>query len=437
MTMHVSSNTLFRPAEITTAHLKMAFMGFQGSGKTYTATEVAIGLVLMMKKLKLPAGDRPIYFADTERSSRWVLPQVRKAGLKMSTTHTRAFSDLVTIINEAEANGAVLLIDSLTHYWQEFCETYCAAKAQQYKIPTYRLQFQDWSFLKAKWRLFTDRFVNSQLHCIVSGRAGFEYDMREDEDTKKKQLEKTGIKFKAEGEMGYEPDLLVLMERRMDMETKTDMHIAHVVKDRSTLLDGQEFIDPTFKNFLPHITCLNLEAGGVSGVSIDTTRTSASSIPPDAPRDRVSMQRSIVIDEINDLLLRHDAAGTSKDAQKKRSDLILKHLGTVSKTAIEEALSLFDLKAGYDSLHLELEGKPSRYGAPKVDQVKVEQATVVTLGEGTMIETQRDPLAIPASLDRRSKQITETANAAHDEQLQLLTGADPNWVDLFTQDDWR
>jgi hypothetical protein len=424
-TLQSNTGTLFKPAEITTANLKMALMGFQGSGKTYTATEVAIGLVLLMKKLKLPAGDRPIFFADTERSSRWVLPQIKKAGLKMSTTHTRAFADLVAIINEAEANGSVLIIDSLTHYWQEFCETYCAAKAAQYKLPTYRLQFQDWAFLKGKWRMFTDRFVNSQLHCIVSGRAGFEYDMREDEDTKKKQLEKTGIKFKAEGEMGYEPDLLVLMERRMDMNTKADVHIAHVVKDRSTLLDGAEFTDPTFKSFLPHIDCLNLEGGKPAEASIDITRTSAAAIPPDAPRDRVAMQRAIVIDEINDLLMRHDAAGTSKDAQKKRSELIMKHLGTVSKTAIEEALSLFDLRAGYDSLHQELEGKPSRYGAPKVEAPVVTASTE----EGTLIEPARDPMDIPASLDRRPK--VPEGNIPVEMPRDLLVGHDPSWVDLF------
>jgi hypothetical protein len=29
---------LFQPAEVTTAYLKMALMGFQGSGKTFTGT---------------------------------------------------------------------------------------------------------------------------------------------------------------------------------------------------------------------------------------------------------------------------------------------------------------------------------------------------------------------------------------------------------------
>ena len=349
---------LFKPAEITTAKLKMAFMGFQGSGKTYTAASTAIGLVLLMRDLRLDDGKKPIAFGDTEKGSDWILPRVQKAGLEMVTAKTRAFSDLLGLVNEAEREASVLLIDSLTHFWTELCDTYCARKAEEYRRSTYRLQFQDWAYLKGEWRKFTDRFVNSNLHIIVCGRAGYEYDYREDEDTQKKQLEKTGIKMKAEGEMGYEPDLLVLMERKMNMSTKVDEHIAHIVKDRSTLLDGQEIADPTFNHFLPHIQCLNL-AGTQFG--LDTSRTSAAMIPKGDPRDKSAMWRSIIIDEINDLLLRHGAAGTSDAAKKKRSDLMKAHFGTVSKTEIEEAMAMFDLRAGYESLHQELEGKPSKY----------------------------------------------------------------------------
>jgi AAA domain len=358
--------SLFRPAEITTAKLKMAFMGFQGSGKTYTATSTTIGLVQLMRQLNLPEGNRPVAVADTEKGSDWILPRMQIAGIEMITAKTRAFSDLIALVNEAETTASVLLIDSLTHFWSELCDTYAAQKAEQYHLQSYRLQFQDWGYLKTQWRKFTDRFVNSNLHILVCGRAGYEYDMLEDEDTKKKQLEKTGIKFKAEGEMGYEPDLLVLMERVMDVPSKTDQHIAHVVKDRSTLLDGKEFADPTFEHFLPHIKCLNL---GGKQLGVDTTRTSAASIPAAAPRDKASMQRAIVIDELNDLLMRNGAGGTSAAEKLKRSDLLKKHFDTVSKTAIEEQISLFDLKAGYESIYFELTGQHSHYGAPKSEAV--------------------------------------------------------------------
>src|SRR5262249_24321947 len=193
-----------------------------------------------------------------------------------------------------------------------------------------------------------------------------------------------GIKFRAEGELGHEPDLLVLMERRMNMDTKTDEHIAHVIKDRSTLLDGKVFGEPTFDSFAAHAQCLNL---GGKQLGVDTTRTSEASIPWDAPRDKTAIQRGITIDEINDLLLRHDAAGTGAADRRRRSDLMLQHFGTVSKTAIEEVMPLEQLRAGYDSLHRAPEGNPSRY-AP---------------AEG---------LELPAIVDRRRKSGSKNGKAA-------------------------
>ena len=40
---------LFKKAENQQGYLKMSLMGFPGSGKTFTASEVAIGLVQMLK----------------------------------------------------------------------------------------------------------------------------------------------------------------------------------------------------------------------------------------------------------------------------------------------------------------------------------------------------------------------------------------------------
>ena len=240
---------LFTKAEVTSSHLKMGMMGFAGSGKTFTATSVAIGLHKLAKSTK------PIFFLDTETGSDWIKPRVEAAGIQLFTAKTRAFRDLLDAIPEAEANASLLLVDSLTHFWVELTDAYMRKKNRT------RLQFDDWAFLKAEWRKFTDAFVNSNLHLIVCGRAGFEYDYSTDEETGKKQLEKTGIKMKAEGEMGYEPSLLVLMERRMEMDTKTDRHFAKVIKDRSTLLDGREFQDPTFESFLPISNASTSEVG--------------------------------------------------------------------------------------------------------------------------------------------------------------------------------
>jgi hypothetical protein len=76
------------------------------------------------------------------------------------------------------------LIDSITHFWIELTESYMRMKKRS------RLQFEDWAYLKTEWRRFTDLFVNSNLHIIVCGRAGFEYDYSTDEESgKNKRIE--------------------------------------------------------------------------------------------------------------------------------------------------------------------------------------------------------------------------------------------------------
>jgi hypothetical protein len=351
--------TLFQPAETTSAFLKMGLLGFAGSGKTKTASITAIGLVQYMRERNIDYASKPVFFIDTETGSDWVKPDFERAGIKLYTAKTRAFSDLMQAVPEAQANGSLLLIDSITHFWKELCDTYSRRKAAEYKKSTYRLQFQDWGFLKGEWGKFTDAFINSPLHVILCGRAGYEYDYFEGDDGKK-ELEKTGIKMKAEAEMGYEPSLLVLMDRHQSIEGGTvakTWREATVLKDRSTMLDGQVFVDPTFKSFLPHIALLNL---GGKQLGVDTTRTSDAMIPADK-RDYLPVQREICIEEIQNLLMLHYPSTGAED-KKKKLKAVLKHFDA-TWTEIEKVMPLRDLRAGYDSLYRELEGKPSRYAA--------------------------------------------------------------------------
>ena len=384
---------LFTKAEVTSAFLKAGMMGFAGSGKTFTATSVAIGLVNHMRELGVAYANRPIFFLDTETGSDWVKPRIERAGIELFTAKTRAFADLLKAVPEAEGNASLLLVDSLTHFWIELTDAYMRTKKRT------RLQFDDWAYLKAEWRKFTDLFVNSNLHIIVCGRAGFEYDYTTDDETGRKNLEKTGIKMKAEGEMGYEPSLLVLMERRMDMATKTDMHFAKVIKDRSTLLDGKEFADPTFADFMPHIDCLNL---GGKQLGVDASRTSDHMIPRDA-RDNRRTQRKIVLAEIEDLLTLHYPSTAAKEKAAKIA-LLRKHFNA-TWTELEEVGSLELLQSGYDSLHRELEAKPSRYAnmlAPK-SMAEIDSLPGDLGPEPPSLDDSADDSGIPRCLDRRSE----------------------------------
>jgi hypothetical protein len=349
--------SLFHDAEVNCAYLKAGVAGFASSGKTKTSGIIARGLVRLARDLSLPYATKPVYMLDTETGSSYIKKDFDAEGIKLRVLQTRAFSDLIPATKEAVSEGSVLIIDQATHFWREFCKTYQQERAKKYKVQLYKMQPLDWAFVKNAWSEFTDLYVNSPLHIILGGRGGYEFDMVEDEDGKK-ELQKTDVKMAGEKEMAFEPSLLLWMERHRDMNTMQAYRTANVLKDRFDVIDGKEFRNPTFENFMPHIQLLNL-AGHQVGFE---QRTSASLIPTaDMPRNKVHIQREIVIDEIQTLLTMHYPSQSAED-KKNKLKAILKHFDA-TWTEIEKIMSLFDLRAGYESMHQELEGKPSRYAA--------------------------------------------------------------------------
>jgi hypothetical protein len=277
-----------------------------------------------------------------------------------------SFADLIGAIPEAEEHCSVLIQDSATTHWVEFCETYKKQKDRKRG-----LEFQDWAYLKETWRKqFVNPYLNSQLHFIMCGRAGYEYDHFTD-DAGKKQIEKTGIKMKSEAETGYEPSLVIMMKRELDMRSNQMTHVGHILKDRrcdSQSIDGKEFPNITFADILPHVNFLNL---GGKHLAHDDTRNSAGIIAADEKYDDTRRQCKILCEEINGLLAMHGLAGTAGDVVTKRIKMMAAHFGTWSKTEIEERMPLHELRERYNALHLALERKPSRYfpnqAAPELD----------------------------------------------------------------------
>lgn len=318
--------SIFTESASTQAYLKMGLMGFAGDGKTYTASSIAIGLVQLMRENELPNADAPVLFVDSETGSDYVQPRFAEAGIKLMVAKTRAFTDLIAAFDEVEAGGTVLIIDSISHFWTELMDTYQKKKRKRF------IEFQDWAWLKSEWRRFTDRLVNSPCHTILCGRAGFEYDFFERDDGKR-ELTKTGVKMKAENETGYEPSMLVLMEKHRDLDTGKVWRTGSVLKDRTDTIDGMTFTDPTFENFLPHIKMLNL---GGDQMGVDTDRKSDELFTDDGTPtwQHEKKQRTILCEEIKGELLKHFPSTSAAD-KKAKGDMLEQFFGTLSWTAVE------------------------------------------------------------------------------------------------------
>ena len=359
-----ASMTLFKTAQNEMAYLKMGFLGFPGTGKTCTSVLVAIGLHRHIKSTK------PVAFLDTETGSDWAIPRFQAEGIKLVVAKSRAFIDLLQAVHDAQAACDILIVDSISHFWTELMEAY-----KKKKGITGRIAFHHWGPIKEEWRRFTDAFFNSPLHIILCGRAGWEYDYDED-DEGKKELLKTGTKMRVESEFGFEPSLVVEMERvRASADIGAPViHRAHVLKDRrmdEETLDGKSFDNPTFAEFLPHIKALNL---GGAHVGVDTSRTSDDMFDtPDTSRGEMRKRREVALDEIESTLA-HIWRGTGKVEMGMKGAVVDALFDTVSWKKVQEEVLLPDLEHAVRVVRLLKEQAENdvQFGSPKEMKGRIE-----------------------------------------------------------------
>lgn len=321
----MSESKLFKPLENEQGFLKMGIMGAQGSGKTFTAVEAAIGLRAYTKD------PRPIYGLDTEGGLSYLKEKFDEKKVPAEVAKTRAFVDLLAGIAEAEKHASVLLIDSVTHYWQELQDAFKKKKGRT------TLRMQDWGELKGPggWGNFTRAFLDSRLHIVMCGRAGDDFESVEN-DEGKLEYHKVGTKMQAEKNLGYEPGLALEMERvPLDQPRRGQRNFAnraYVLKDRFDIIDGQFFDNPTFESFLPHIKRLNL---GVHGQIAKTDSTELFDKNSDKNYFERKKQVEIFLEEIQGELT-SAYPGQSAEEKRVKADLIQEAFGTRSWKALED-----------------------------------------------------------------------------------------------------
>lgn len=310
--------SLFKSVESPT-HLKAGIFGFAGSGKTFTASEIAIGLHKYIKS------NKPVYGIETENGLSYLKEKFEKSGTKLEILRTRAFVSLIAGMTEIAKDDNIIIIDSITHFWQELVKAYLIKNGKK------RLGLKDFMPLKEEWQPFPTSYLNSKCHIIMCGRAGYTWGESEDEDGEKKTVQ-TGTKMKVEGDLGYEPTLLIEMEQLKDSNKagSTFKNRAWILKDKFDVIKGQYFDMPTFKSFLPHISRLSI---GGKPHDIDTDTSSVDMIVSDKGTWERLKQRDILIEELqNEMSLRFNAR---KDEGKSAAIQFLKDAyGTSSMTAI-------------------------------------------------------------------------------------------------------
>jgi len=332
----------------TSPFIKIAAEGSAGTGKTWTLALIAVGIH------KRIGSKKPIVVFDTEKSAKFLRRLFADNHIEAVVKESRTLADLTLTMDYcAEGNTDILIIDSITHVYENYLEAYKKEKNRTF------LQFQDWGIIKPTWRAkFSEKLVAGPYHVLFTGREGYIYEQLLNEETNKKELVKTGVKMRAEGDTAYEPDLLLRMERweNLMVEPVEIYRTATVVKGRGDVCDGLIIKNPTFKDFEPFIEFV---LGDATAPVKTESFPDSTLVAQDEEHQEDRLNRKVLL-ERNTALIDEIAAGTSGAAKAMKLSLLkYAYYGETSETAI----------AGMDAAQLEEANRRLNEMVPLVKRV--------------------------------------------------------------------
>jgi hypothetical protein len=338
------------------AYFKCGIYGDPGSGKTTTASYLAMAISEMLGHKK------PVAFFETEAGSDFLVSRFELEGIELLRVKSHSLADLLAAGKEAEQACSVLIVDSLTHVWANLLESKLTAINEVRKgrgqRPIAQLEFQHYNDVKRQWAQWTALYLNSKIHILACGRAGDIWQHVQNEETGKKELQSSGTRFSAEKNFGYEPSLTIEMRRIDRGDGKPGFkHRATILKDRSDTINGK-FFDfekqsggykkggwkTVFNALEPAIMSLNV---GADHNTFDATRNAQELFPGtegDSGHDMYGKRKEIALEEIKHSLttLYPGQDGASKMA---KSIILEEVLGERVWSAVE-MLKLEELDGG-------------------------------------------------------------------------------------------
>lgn len=196
----------FKKASKKQSKLRLAVFGASGSGKTYSSLRIASGMT-----------DK-IAFIDTERGS--ASKYADKFNFDVLELDTFTINEYVEAINAANNAGYnVLIIDSLTHAWQELLQEIDEIAKAKYRGNTWSA----WSEGTPKQRKLIDSILRFDGHIIATMRSKTDWVI---ETTDKGKSKPVRVGLSPEQGKGIEYEFDMLME-------VTPEHYANFIKDRT------------------------------------------------------------------------------------------------------------------------------------------------------------------------------------------------------------
>ena len=288
----------FRKAKAEQAALKMGIYGPPGSGKTFTSLLLAEGLAAVSKKR--------IAYVDTEHGTDFYCKAVptravHPEAFDFDTIYTRSLTEITHAVKELSPDEyGVIVLDSVTHLWEAARAAYNGRTTSAGTIP-----MQAWGKIKKPYKDLIAYLLSSPMHVIMCGRQGTEY--ATDEETE--ELKAVGLKMKAEGETPYEPHILIRMEAIKPRKTnEVATIIAYAEKDRTGVLSGRSFANPTFDTLCKPLMGLLGETQAQVQTEDAAAAVDADALAADEAK-RIMMSGAFLLEYTSKIGLAKDAKG--------------------------------------------------------------------------------------------------------------------------------
>lgn len=209
---------IFKKAERKRAKLRLGISGISGSGKTWSALEIATGMGGKIAMIDTESGRGELYGEDFDYDV-------------MQITVPYSVEKYIHAIKQSEALGYdILIIDSMSHAWMgEGGVLSVVDNAGTNKFTS------GWKVGTPKQNALVDAIISSKLHIIFTMRSKADY-VLETNSNGKQQPRKVGMAPVQREGLEYECTLY------MDMSQE---HIAFVSKDNTKIYKDNQYVKPS------------------------------------------------------------------------------------------------------------------------------------------------------------------------------------------------
>jgi hypothetical protein len=211
----ISARPVIRKAERRKSKLRLALVGPTGSGKTYSALQLAFGLGIKIDLIDTEHGSGDLYADLGDYDVITLEPPYTVAKYRGAI---RTFE---------EAGYDTIIVDSLSHAWSG--EGGLLDKQGQLENSgKYRNSFATWREITPEHNRLVEQMLGSPAHVIATMRTKTEYVVEKD-DRGKNSVRKLGLSPVQRDGVEYEFTLV------LDV---AENHTARASKDRTSLFDG-------------------------------------------------------------------------------------------------------------------------------------------------------------------------------------------------------